>query len=86
MLNVNFESDVAKDAFVERLAAVRDFIKPPGAARLDNRQFLTSLFELAGRRVVPAPVQLLLRRKCQELDRSWSMQVSCMLRTIMVAV
>ena len=46
-LDVNFESDVAKDAFVERLAAVRDLITPPGGARLDNRQFLTSLFELA---------------------------------------
>ena len=43
-LDVNFESDVAKEAFSD---AVRNVLTPRGSPRLDNRELLLALFDCA---------------------------------------
>ena len=46
-LDVNFDSEIAKTAFSDRLTAVRDLLTPSGAPRLDNKEFLLALFDRA---------------------------------------
>ena len=43
-LDVNFEGDVAKEAFSDKLTAV---LTPPCSPRLDNRELLLALFDCA---------------------------------------
>ena len=46
-LDINFESEVAKEAFTEKLTAVRNLLTPRGARKLDNRDLLLALFDCA---------------------------------------
>lgn len=42
-LDINFYSDIAKEAFADKLAAVRTLLMPRGAHKLDNRELLIAL-------------------------------------------
>ena len=46
-LDINFESDVAKEAFFDKLTAVRNLLMPRGSQRLDNCELLSALFDCA---------------------------------------
>lgn len=46
-LDVNFESDVTKQAFTDKLTTVRNLLTPRGSLPLDNREFLLALFDCA---------------------------------------
>ena len=46
-LDVTFESEVAKQAFSDKLTAVRNLLTPRGANKLDNHDFLLALFDCA---------------------------------------
>ena len=45
-LDVTFVSEDAKEAFLTRLNAVRDFLMPEGADKLDHYRLLSALFAL----------------------------------------
>ena len=46
-LDVSFTSEGTKEAFVTRLNAMRSFLTPEGADKVDNHGLLSSLFSLA---------------------------------------
>ena len=46
-LDINFESEVAKDSFAQKLTAVRELLTPRGAPKLDNLHLLLALFDCA---------------------------------------
>ena len=46
-LDVNLESDIAKEAFSDKLATVRELLTPRGTSQLNNRELLLALFDLA---------------------------------------
>ena len=44
-LDMNFDSDVAKEAFSDKLRVVRSLLTPRGVQYLDNRELLLALFD-----------------------------------------
>ena len=56
-LDVRFQTEIQKEAFITRLGNIRDLLSPEGGEKVHNYELLSHLFSLAETRPIPLPSQ-----------------------------